>query len=262
MQIFKYGPKEEQFAHLYRPDNDSTLPVVILIHGGYWKNNHSLDSYPTAGLIDYLLSLNVAVWNLEYRRMEAEGENTLAPWPAVFADVADGIDFLVNIAGPEGLDLSSVFTIGHSAGGCLALWAASRQQISSSSSLYKATPLVVARAMSIGGVIHFSNPQDLEQPQQIHRLIGGNVSQFPERYKASDPSLLCIGDIPIYLLHGEQDETVSIDQAYHFQSVCPGNLTFKTLTNGTHFSMLPHEGEWHADEWQTLKAFVCEMIGK
>ncbi|MEA2310797.1 MAG: hypothetical protein QOE28_765, partial [Solirubrobacteraceae bacterium] len=82
-----------------------------------------------------------AAWNLEYRRL---GRLSGGGWPATFLDVAAGIDHLAQLAGlppitaepqprvPAGrrapLDLSRVVAIGHSAGGHLALWAASRRE--------------------------------------------------------------------------------------------------------------------------------------
>ena len=64
----------------------------------------------------------MATLNLEYRRVgpAGSGRRRFARHPR---DVAAGIDAL---AGVDGLDLSTVVTLGHSAGGHLAAWAASR----------------------------------------------------------------------------------------------------------------------------------------
>ena len=39
---FSYGAHEDQFADLYRPRSLKMLPVMVIIHGGYWKDNHTL----------------------------------------------------------------------------------------------------------------------------------------------------------------------------------------------------------------------------
>src|SRR5690348_11516945 len=57
-------------------------------------------------------------WNLEYRRLGDGGG-----YPETLADVAAGIDALAAI---DGLDRGRVVAIGHSAGGHLAAWAATR----------------------------------------------------------------------------------------------------------------------------------------
>ena len=59
-------------------------------------------------------------YNIEYRRVGRFGPGG---WPWTFEDVSDAIDAL---AGVDGVDLQRVATCGHSAGGHLALWAASR----------------------------------------------------------------------------------------------------------------------------------------
>ena len=151
MNIYKYGVDSQQYGQLIRPQNDAYLPVVIVIHGGYWKDNHSLDTYPTKQIVEYLADKSVAVWNLEYRRMNSMGPNITAPWPTIFSDVAQGIDFLTTFATEHKLDLSNVLIIGHSAGGHLATWAASRGMIDKNSALYKAEYLAIKTVIAIAG---------------------------------------------------------------------------------------------------------------
>ena len=95
MKRFFYGAHEDQFADLYRPKSLKILPVMLILHGGYWKDNHTLNTYATRAIVDHYAQLGqIAIWNLEYRRMEFEGKNVNAPWPAILNDAAEGIDFL------------------------------------------------------------------------------------------------------------------------------------------------------------------------
>lgn len=167
----KYGKERSQFGDLYRLEGSTLIPVMIVIHGGYWKDNHTLDTYATKRIVEkYQDSTEVAVWNLEYRRMEFEGENTSAPWPAIMSDVANGIDFLREIANEYKLDLNRILLVGHSAGGHLATWATSRKNLPVTSELYCADPLLPTRTISISAVLDFENCQDLSKPHQIQRL--------------------------------------------------------------------------------------------
>lgn len=255
-----YGTLPDQFCDLYKPDGIAKPPVVILIHGGYWKDNHSLTSYATYQLIPWLLAKGVAVWNLEYRRMPAEGENTTALWPAVFSDVANAVDLLKHIAISTALDISAPVTIGHSAGGTLALWAAYRHNIAAGSPLYCKAPLAIARALSIAGVIDLQHGEDLCQPQQIHRLLGGAADVFAKRYQSSDPCTLYSEAVATYLYHGGADTTVSVEQVRRFSAKHPQIARLIIDDSADHFSMLPHTESYNPVHWARLQALLNEII--
>lgn len=255
-----YGRDNQQFAHLYKPELDKKLPVVIVIHGGYWKDNHSVDSYATSAIVEYLHRFDAVIYNLEYRRMDAMGENIKAPWPATFQDVAAGLDHLKIIADDESLDLNRVLLIGHSAGGHLATWAASRSNISPDSLLYDKNPLLIKKVISIAAILNLFAANDVNQPEQIQRLMGGCATTKMKRYLACDPTTLYSEDINITLVHGAQDTCVSINQAQHYCDNAKGAVEQIIMPNADHFSMLPHEGQWQAEEWQQLKALIAENI--
>lgn len=257
---FYYGTADQQFADLYLPDPNHNLnerrPLVIVIHGGYWKDNHNLDSYATCQLIPELISVGAAVWNIEYRRMEASGQNTAAPWPTVFADVALAVDFIQHIAADQCIDLNRVYIVGHSAGGCLALWAASRGKIPVKSPLYQPNPLKINKAMAIGGVLNLKYAEDLSQPEQILRLMGGTETEFPERYQACNPAALRDESVLTIIIHGAIDQEVNPRQALSYDSTAAKNLQLEIWPDADHFSMLPHAGAWSIEQWERLKARI------
>ena len=123
--VHRYGALPSQHGELYSPDGEPVRAVAVVIHGGFWRDRY--DRHLMDGLCADLAARGWAAWNLEYRRVGADGGG----WPTTFDDVRAGIDALDEIARTEidrteidGVPLDRVVTIGHSAGGHLALWAA------------------------------------------------------------------------------------------------------------------------------------------
>ncbi|UJF22920.1 alpha/beta hydrolase [Shewanella sp. OMA3-2] len=259
-KMIYYGVESQQFGHLYTPSHSSNTPVVIVVHGGYWKDNHSLETYATYAIVDYLQSFEVAIWNIEYRRMNTEGENSNAPWPTTFKDVADAIDHLRRIQHSESLDLSRVLIIGHSAGGHLATWVASREKIAADSELYYQAPLKIHRAISIAGILDLASVNDVDQPEQIYRLMGGTPYTQPGRYLACNPSLLYHSQMALTVVHGERDTCVNISQVKQFCEQPQTKLRQIILPTADHFSMLPHNGDWSAAQWQKIQQLITDEI--
>lgn len=129
-----YGADPNQFAQLFLPQGRGPFPVAVVIHGGCWKKFADLKN--TVPMSDALRQAGVATWNIEYRRVDSEGGG----WPGTYLDVAAAIDYLRTIAPKYQLDLNQVITVGHSAGGHLALWAAARQRLPEHSPLYRERP--------------------------------------------------------------------------------------------------------------------------
>src|SRR5690625_7829567 len=77
-----YGENEHQFGNLYVPknDQDDIFPLVVLIHGGFWRAQYDLDHFEP--LADAIVKEGFAVWNIEYNRV---GHNGLA-WKGQIID--------------------------------------------------------------------------------------------------------------------------------------------------------------------------------
>ncbi|HUQ38841.1 MAG TPA: alpha/beta hydrolase [Acidimicrobiales bacterium] len=208
-RTIRYGEGRDRFGELWRPDGPGTVPVVVLIHGGFWREPYRLDLMD--GLARDLSSRGFAAWNIEYRRVGGGGG-----FPATFDDVAAAIDHLAAIASSERLDLSRVVTVGHSAGGHLALWAASRDN-----------PAVeVTKAISLAGV------PDLVEADRAHlgsdaarELLGGSAAGVPDRYAAASPAARLPLGVPQVLVHGADDDIVppSFSRAYAAAATAAGD---------------------------------------
>jgi acetyl esterase/lipase len=85
---------------------------------------------------------------VEYRKLGEPG----AGYPGTFQDVATAVDRLYVEAPKRDLDLRRVVAVGHSAGGHLALWAASRAKLPEGSPLRTAKPLRISAVISLAGI--------------------------------------------------------------------------------------------------------------
>jgi acetyl esterase/lipase len=140
-----YGSAPRQFGEIRATAGLKELqPVVITLHGGFWRNQFNL-AY-MGHLCEALRKLGFATWNLEYRSLGDDGGG----WPGTFDDVVAGAAFLKNIAGPYHLDLSRTFGLGHSAGGQLALYLAGKTKLRGVVGLGAVADLARAREMQLG----------------------------------------------------------------------------------------------------------------
>ena len=146
-EVVHYGPAPAQVAELFLPKAKGPHPVVILLHGGCFLKQYEGFAQTSAIAAD-LAGRGYAVWNVEYRKLGEAG----AGYPGTFQDVATAIDRLRDEAPKHDLDLSRVIAVGHSAGGHLALWAASRARIPTTSPLHAADPLKIGAVISLAGI--------------------------------------------------------------------------------------------------------------
>ena len=251
---------DNQFGDLYVPPGQGPFPVVAVIHGGWWKHNQTLDSYPTRHIVSFILSLGThAVWNLEFRRMEAQGANIAAPWPAVLADVADGIDHLRVLAEVHRLDLASLTILGHSAGAHLAAWAACRKAIAPDGVLFRPKALHPACVGLLAGIFDISDAASLEQPGQVVRFLGGKPANLPGRRAMSCPATLGLNpEVRGILVHGDRDTAVRPEQSRAFQRQFPDQLALE-ICYGGHFAMLPN-GDDPAPYWADLQTRIAALL--
>ena len=82
----------QQFATLSLPSTPGPHPVVVLIHGGFWRAAYGLDLMEP--LAADLVGRGYAAWNIEYRRVGQPGGG----WPGTLEDVAAAIDQLAELA--------------------------------------------------------------------------------------------------------------------------------------------------------------------
>jgi acetyl esterase/lipase len=205
-RTYPYGPDRSQRAELHLPASrrsagSGPYPVMILIHGGSWRKRYG--KVVMRALAGDLVRRGWAVWNIEYRRVGNGGG-----WPATFADVAAAIDRLDGVDAP--LDLARVSMLGHSAGGHLALWAAGRAKLPEGApGAIEGEPRRFQRVISQAGVCDLVGAYR-EMDTAVGALMGGAPDELPERYAIANPPSSVPLEMPVLLVHGVLDETVSV----------------------------------------------------
>jgi len=248
-----YGPEYLQFGELYLPNHPGPHPVVILIHGGYWRARYDLTLMH--GLGEDLAARSIAAWNIEYRRVGDTGGG----WPGTLLDVARAADYLRVLSPQYSLDLKRVVPIGHSAGGHLAFWLAARPRIPTHTPLAgssiaarehePATPLPLAGAISLAGVVDLEMAWKLQLSNSaVVELLGHTFPNAPERYRAASPAAMLPLGVPQVLIHGTRDSNVPIEvsQTYAAKATALGDpVTYIELEGIDHFDVInPRSTAW------------------
>ena len=190
-------------------------------------------------------------------------DNPGGGWPGTFLDVANATDHLRVIAKMYKLDLERVLVIGHSSGGQLALWVASRHLIPRKSPLYIDNPLKVHSVIALGAATDLRKLEPTDEEvcgdDVIEKLVGGLPEEVPERYQYVSPieflpirvpQTIIIGaqDMPILLEHskayvakaksiGDDVQLLIVEHASHHEVVAPGSSAWLTVRSAV-LSML------------------------
>ena len=215
-----------QYGLLWLPENfppAQKVPLIVFIHGGCWLNAYDIQhSYP---LTAALAQAGYAVWSLEYRRTGDVG----GAWPGSFDDIRQGFAF-TSMLKKYPVDLERIVIMGHSAGGHLALLAASENQNVSG----------VIGLAAITDIIEYSRGENDCQTASVD-FMGGDYESNPIAYKAANPANKSLHDKTI-LLHGDSDSIVPLGQsqlqgatavvfegAGHFDWLHPGTGAYQLL---------------------------------
>jgi acetyl esterase/lipase len=233
MERIHYGSDQFQFADLRLPAGNGPHPVLIVIHGGFWRAKYDLEYI--APTCEAFTAGGVATWNIEYRRIGHPGGG----WHGTLDDVAAAQDYLQSVAPRFHLDINRVTAIGHSAGGHLALWLGSRKR-------------ALKGAIALAGVVDLRRAWELGLSNNVVRdFLGGSPEEVPDRYQFASPIERLPLGIPQKLFHGTKDpnvpheiseryvrtahlrgddaELITLDDVGHFELVDPRTHTFQLV---------------------------------
>jgi acetyl esterase/lipase len=238
-----YGRARGQFGELFMPHGDAPFPVAVVLHGGFWKAQYGRRQ--THAVCADLAERGWAAWNVEYRRL---GRLSGGGYSATLDDVSTAVDHLAEIpAHDEGvLDTARIVAIGHSAGGQLAAWLATR----------KRPRVAVAGVVAQAGLLDLLMASELRLSNGVvHRFLGGTPREVPERYTRASPAEQLPLGVPALVTHGARDDTVPVEMSERFAAAA------RAAGDDVELVIEPDEGHYgHLDPdnplWQAVTTWL------
>jgi acetyl esterase/lipase len=229
--IEAYGDHPLQQGEWWVPSGAAgRLPTVVLVHGGYWGPRY--DRHLEDAVAADLAGRGFLVWNVDYRAADH-------PWPATLTDVAAAYD---HVATNPLADPQRIAVVGHSAGGHLALWLASRRTPFARGADVPPPRLAVGQA-PVAALVEGA-PQGLGGGA-IQRLLGGTPEQVPDRYAQADPVALPPSGTRTVLIHsgGDADVPISQSESYLTAATRAGDDCTLERVGGDHYAHLDPSSE-------------------
>jgi acetyl esterase/lipase len=207
-----YGPAPSQYAELFVPQGAGPFPVAVLVHGGCWTAKFG-GIGQLRNMAGALRERGIAVWNVEYRRVDEAGGG----YPGMYLDMQDALAALAKQGAAHPLDLQRVIAVGHSAGGQLVQWIAGRARLPASSVLYRKDVLPVRAVVSLGGLADLRRERALIKEscgRDTPELAGEPSRERPDVYADTNAAELMPNGTHTILVTGERD-TISPPRVAH-----------------------------------------------
>ncbi|WP_425254542.1 alpha/beta hydrolase [Janthinobacterium sp. NFX145] len=253
-----YGAAPSQYAQLFRPEGSGPFPVVVLVHGGCWTVAFG-GIKQMRNVAGALVAQGIAVWNVEYRRVDEPGGG----YPGTYEDMHAALDSLQQHAPQYQLDVNRIVAMGHSAGGQLVQWIAGREKLPKTSPLYRDKFLPAKNIVSLGGLADLRHEKDLIKTsceRDIAQLAGSASTDRPDIYSDTNAADLIPNGSRTVLITGELD-TISPPRVAH-------DYAAKAVKAGDHAEVLILPGASHYDEiaatsnaWGMILPVVRGMLG-
>ena len=233
-----YGDDAEQVIDLRLPVSGQRGPLIVFLHGGFWMAEY--DRAHVGPLAADLAAGGYPVACLEYRRIGQPGGG----WPGTLADVAAGLSAVSWLFGglvSSSVDLVRPIVAGHSAGGHLALWVATRGLADASS--------LVRAVLALAPVADLRRAYELGLGDgAVGELLGGGPDDVPDRYAMADPAAQRPPPVPTVIVHGLADDRVPVEigREYAQSAAAAGaDVTCVELEDTDHFAVIdPMSAAW------------------
>jgi acetyl esterase/lipase len=242
----RYGPAATQAIDLFVPAGSGPFPVVVLIHGGCWSAKTAAREQLRHVGAD-LARRGVAVWSIGYRRADEAGGG----YPGTYQDIGVTIDRLRAEAPRYRLDLSRTVLVGLSAGGHLALWAAARDRLPSTSPLRVSDPFVPGKVVAVAGVGDLKTcvplVPDICGPGIAESLVGEATAARPDVYADTSPSALRATGADIVMVSGVLDRLVPPYVAHDYARSVRDDLEVELVNvpEAGHFDLVATGAAWN-----------------
>ncbi|MFD5554782.1 alpha/beta hydrolase family protein [Streptomyces sp. NPDC127068] len=220
-----YGPHPDQVIDFYaptaqrNPSGPASAPLVVALHGGAWRAPY--DRAHLSPFVAHLARTGLAVASVEYRRgpapLPAQRTDTGAPagpvagrWPDTLDDVAAALDALPGLVARllPVADVRRTVLTGHSAGGHLALWAASRHALPPDAPWFLERPPALRGVVALAPIADLRTAAALGVCSDAARQFLGGPTAFEARLPYADPAALLPTGIATVLVQGATDRDV------------------------------------------------------
>lgn len=235
-QTYAVVDGQELCLDLYLPFWTPSPPLVIYIHGGGWQTG----SYKEAGA-RWLTGYGFAVASVQHRFSQT------AKFPAQIHDIHAAIRWLRAYADRLGYQADHLGMVGVSSGGHLAMLAGTN---TGDPALQGQLGNHREESVHLSAVVNYFGASDLilrsqSQPEQteppysvVHQLLGHSPTEDPAGAKLASPAYQ-VGDqaAPLFIIHGEDDPQVLIDQAHRMVSAyeqADRPVLFEPVAGGGH----------------------------
>ncbi len=223
-----YGDDPSQWVDVHTPAGDSR-GLVVVIHGGFWKAEYGAEY--GAPLAEDLAGRGWTAANVEYRRVGNGGG---------FPETLDDIHAAIGAVATDGA--GPVVTLGHSAGGHLAAWAAARGRFDR----WAGGP-ALSHVVSQAGVLDLEAAVADGLGTDAARAFLGDADATT--YEQADPLAQVPLDVPVWVVHASDDDVVPFSQATTYVDAATAAGADATLVEvtGGHFEVVePTSDAWAA----------------
>lgn len=233
-----YGRAPSQFGDLFLPDGPGPHPLVVAIHGGFWRAKYDL--LHLGHLAAALAGQGLAVWSLEYRRVGESG----GTWPGPRDDLLEALEAAPRLLAHRGVDTGRRAILGHSAGGHLA-W--------------------VVAAPPVRAVVSLAGLGDLREAYEHHLsddavagLLGATPEESPGLYDEASGAHRLPLKVPQLVVHGRQDDCVpfNFSQRWVQRAREAGDEVETLFFDGGHYE--PIDPAWRG--FPTIAAWLRERL--
>ena len=251
--VIAYGDSADQVGDLRLPRGAGPHPVAILIHGGSWQEAWERDTIEPLA-ID-LTQRGYATWNIEYRRVGPSGGG----WPNTCIDVASALRKLPSLSSKHHLDLGRLIAIGHSAGGHLALWAATQRGMEPDQRADVALSLVVSLA-GIPDLIECERRGLGDGGNIAAAFMGSRYDDDPDAYRLASPAESVPLGVRQLLVQGTGDawaDLVDLNRLYARSAGAAGDsVELLELDGATHFDVIDPT----SDSWTVILERIVALV--
>jgi acetyl esterase/lipase len=208
----------ELFLDLYLPDDSEGVPLIVWVHGGAWRRG-SRERVPIEGLV----ADGFAVASVDYRL------SPVARFPAQIHDIKAAIRFLRATKTHYGYSTDRIGIAGSSAGGHLVALVGTtngHSELEGTVGDHVGQSSDVQAIVSYFGASNFmtilkqSTPHGLKvRVPALELFIGGQPEDIPEVAQLASPVFhVDADDPPLFLLHGDQDPQMPINQSHELHA--------------------------------------------